>query len=165
MIIEPFFYRFISFFQIKDFQKPIFSTKNRISFLIYFLLICVSTPPIANASNTPVFPSAEGFGIYTPAGRGGEVYRVTNLNPSGNGSLRAALQASGPRVVIFEVSGTIAITEDLVIMNPFITIAGQTSPSPGITIKGAGLWIATHDVLVQHLRIRVGNYQQLNYNT
>ncbi len=105
----------------------------------------------------PVFPGAEGFGTDTPAGRGGELLRVTNLNADGPGSLRAAAEAEGPRVVVFEVSGTITIRQDLWIDDPFLTIAGQSAPSPGITLAGAGLTIATHDVLVQHLRVRPGD--------
>ncbi|MGQ0750124.1 MAG: hypothetical protein ACT4PS_06275, partial [Betaproteobacteria bacterium] len=105
----------------------------------------------------PVIPGASGFGINTKAGRGGTVYRVTNLNASGSGSLAACAAASGPRVCIFEVSGTIHTTSNINIRNPYITIAGQTAPSPGITIRGAGISIATHDVLVQHLRVRPGD--------
>jgi len=82
---------------------------------------------------------------------------VTNLNDSGSGSLRAAIEASGPRIVVFEVSGTIKLATDLKIMNPFITIAGQTAPSPGITLRGATFVVRTHDALVQHLRVRVGD--------
>ena len=108
----------------------------------------------------PVFPGAEGFGSETPAGRGGTVYRVTNLNPSGDGSLRACIQASGPRVCVFEVSGNIPIYGELAIMNPYITIAGQTAPSPGITLQGTTLGIHTHDVLVQHIRVRTGDSEQ-----
>jgi len=111
----------------------------------------------ATASAVPVIPGASGSGIETPAGRGGTVYRVTNLNESGTGSLKACIDASGPRVCIFEVSGTIRLTSDLVIRNPNITIAGQTAPSPGIMIRGAGLVIWASDVLVQHIRIRVGD--------
>lgn len=90
------------------------------------------------SSALPVFPGAEGFGTDTPAGRGGVVLRVTNLEADGAGSLRAALTAEGPRVVVFEVSGTIALTENLRIESPFVTVAGQTAPSPGVTIAGAG---------------------------
>lgn len=123
-----------------------------------------------------VFPGALGFGTETVAGSGRSesppnttVYRINTLSGGtigptavGDGSyyasLRAACAASGPRVVIFEVSGTIDITSNIVITNPYITIAGQTAPSPGITLKGAGLLLAnTHDVLVQHIRIRVGD--------
>ncbi len=114
----------------------------------------------------PVFPGAEGFGVTTPAGRGGRILRVTNLNDSGPGSLRAAIDSAGPRIVIFEVSGTIALSSKLDLDDPYITIAGQTAPSPGITLKasnsffgdGDGLIaIKTHDVLIQHLRLRTGD--------
>ena len=112
-----------------------------------------------NASNLLVFPGAEGFGVYNQAGRGGTVYRVTHLGDRADqGSLRTACEASGPRTVIFEVSGTIEMTADINITNPYITIAGQTAPYPGIQLKGAGIRIAaTHDVLIQHLRIRPGD--------
>jgi hypothetical protein len=107
----------------------------------------------------PVFPGAQGFGTDTPAGRGGKIIKVTNLNDSGSGSFRAAAQATGPRIVVFEVSGTINLASDVSINNPYITIAGQTAPSPGITLKGASLRVRgnAHDVLVQHIRIRVGD--------
>lgn len=110
-------------------------------------------PPV----NLAVFPGAVGFGTETKAGRGGQLIRVTNLNESGEGSLKAALDATGPRVVVFEVSGTIKVTSDLAIRNPFITVAGQTAPAPGIMIRGAALTILTHDVLVQHVRVRAGD--------
>ena len=113
-----------------------------------------STPP---SGPLPVIPGVVGFGTTTPAGRGGTVYRVTNLNDNGTGSLRAALQASGPRVVVFEVSGTIALSSKLTVNNPYLTVAGQTAPAPGILLRNYGISIRTHDVLVQHLRIRVGN--------
>jgi hypothetical protein len=106
----------------------------------------------------PVFPGAEGFGATTVAGRGGTVLTVTNLNDSGAGSLRAALSSTGARTVVFETSGTITLTtDDLIITNPYLTVAGQTAPSPGITIRGGGMRILTHDVLVQHLRVRPGD--------
>ena len=112
---------------------------------------------VSLAAGLPVFPGAEGFGSDTVAGRGGAIYRITTLAANGPGSLHECVRASGPRVCVFEVSGTIELTEVLGISNPFITIAGQTAPSPGITIKGAGLTIPGHDVLVQHIRIRVGD--------
>jgi hypothetical protein len=85
------------------------------------------------------------------------VLRVTNLNDSGTGSLREALLAAGPRVVIFELSGTISLSTDIFVTTPCVTIAGQTAPSPGIQITGYGIQIYTHDVLMQHLRIRPGD--------
>lgn len=93
----------------------------------------------------------------TPAGRGGNAYKVTNLNASGTGSLKACIDGATPRTCIFEVSGTIRLTSDLLIRNNNITIAGQTAPSPGITLRGAALRIQASDVLVQHLRVRVGD--------
>jgi pectate lyase len=110
----------------------------------------------------PVFPGAMGFGTQTKAGRGGQIIKVTNLNDSGSGSLRAALSASGPRIIVFEVSGTIKISSPLAVKNPYVTIAGQTAPSPGIQIIGQAFQIATHDVLVQHLRIRPGDMLHTN---
>jgi len=105
----------------------------------------------------PVIPGASGFGIDTPAGRGGQVIKVTNLNSSGAGSLRACVDQIGPRVCVFEVAGNINITGDIKIWNPNITIAGQTAPHPGITILGAGLKIKASDVLVQHIAVRPGD--------
>lgn len=113
-------------------------------------------PPPPNPANLPVIPGEAGFGINTPAGRGGRIIKVTNTNASGSGSLKACVDATGPRVCIFETSGTIRLTSDLNIRNPYITIAGQTAPSPGINIVGAALGIYTSHVLVQHIRIRVG---------
>jgi len=87
------------------------------------------------------------------------IIKVTNLNTEGPGSLREALEAVGPRVVVFEVSGNIDFTPlgGLSIRHPYITVAGQTAPSPGITLKACELSIGTHDVLLQHIRIRTGD--------
>lgn len=106
----------------------------------------------------PVFPGALGFGTETPAGRGGRVIKVTNLNASGSGSFAAALGAKGPRIVVFEVGGVIDLAgHTLKIAEPFLTIAGQTAPNPGISLIRGGIYIATHDVLIQHLRVRAGD--------
>jgi hypothetical protein len=82
---------------------------------------------------------------------------VTSLDDSGPGSLRAALDSPDARTIIFDVGGTIVLSADLEISDPYVTVAGQTAPSPGITLRGAGLRVLSHDVLVQHLRIRVGD--------
>ncbi|MFT4172673.1 MAG: hypothetical protein QM639_08960 [Rhodocyclaceae bacterium] len=79
----------------------------------------------------------------------------------GPGSLRAALEARGPRIIVFEVGGVIDLDQkDLALREPFVTIAGQTAPSPGITLIRGGLYIGTHDVLMQHLRFRIGDAGQ-----
>src|SRR5262245_30145791 len=105
----------------------------------------------------PVIPGAAGYGTDTPAGRGGAVYRVTNLLESGAGSMKACIDANGPRTCIFEVSGVIKLTEDMTIRNGKLTIAGQTAPSPGIMIRGGAFKVHTSDVLIQHLRFRIGD--------
>jgi hypothetical protein len=108
-----------------------------------------------------VFPGARGFGTESPAGRGGAIIRVTNLNSEGPGSLRAALDTTGPRIVVFEVGGVIDVQrKPFVIKEPFVTVAGQTAPSPGITIIRGGIEMRTHDILLQHIRVRPGDAEQ-----
>lgn len=97
------------------------------------------------------FPTAEGYGKYTVGGRGGDVYEVTNLNDSGEGSLGAALEAEGPRTVVFRISGT--ITGNFSIKNDSITIAGQTAPGDGICIKG-NLSIGADHIIIRYIRVR-----------
>jgi|GEM_PF-3412552 len=115
----------------------------------------------------PAFPGAEGFGARTLGGRGGRVIEVTNLNDSGPGSFRAAVEASGPRTVVFRVGGTIELQSTVLFTNPFITIAGQTAPGEGIAFKNvvgfdrytdpsASFDIRTHDVIIRYVRIRPG---------
>ncbi len=120
---------------------------------IALVLVLVSPP----GDPLPAFPGAEGFGANTPGGRGGKVIAVTTLDASGPGSLDAACRASGPRIVVFRVGGTIRLKRNLEIREPFITIAGQTAPGDGICMRGAGLSIRTHDVVVRYLRVRVGD--------
>lgn len=111
-----------------------------------------------DAPKPSAFPGAVGFGVDTPAGRSGRVLRVTALEREGPGSLREALEAAGPRIVVFEVGGIIDLqTRGLTIREPFVTVAGETAPSPGITLIRGGLGIATHDVLIRHLRVRPGD--------
>lgn len=109
----------------------------------------------------PVFPGLSGFGLDTKGGQGGRIIRVTNLYRDGAGSLNEAIRAKGPRIVVFEVAGVIDLGgRSLGILNPFITIAGQTAPSPGITLIRGGINIGTHEVIVQHLRVRPGEAGQ-----
>ncbi|MHC4512011.1 MAG: pectate lyase family protein [Planctomycetota bacterium] len=105
----------------------------------------------------PAFVGAEGFGAQSVGGRGGQVLFVTNLNDSGPGSLREAIEADGPRTVIFRVSGTVALKSSLVVKKPYITIAGQTAPGDGICLMNHALVIAADQVIVRYLRCRPGD--------
>lgn len=120
----------------------------------------------ASSGPLPAFPGAQGGGALSVGGRGGAVYLVTNLNDNGEGSLRACVEASGPRTCIFRMGGTIALLSPLIVSNPFITIAGQTARGGGIQLTGPtgdyapgnpALLINTHDVVVQYLRVRRGH--------
>lgn len=120
--------------------------------LILLLLCLMPAPALATA-----FPGAVGWASGTAGGRGGAILRVTNLNAAGPGSLRAALETRGPRIVVFEVGGVIDLgLTTLAIEGPFLTIAGQTAPSPGITIIRGGIDLRTHDVIIRHIRVRTG---------
>ena len=123
--------------------------------IVLAVVTIVESGPAARA--IPAFPGAEGFGSQTPGGRGGRVIEVTNLNPDGPGSLREAVAAEGPRIIVFRVSGTIPIHGGLSIREPFVTIAGQTAPGDGICLRGGTLSVGTHDVVIRHLRVRVGD--------
>lgn len=101
--------------------------------------------------------AADVIGAHTTGGDGGEEIRVTTLADSGPGSLRRALATSGARMITFDVAGVIYLESDLKIANPNVTIAGETAPSPGITLAHASLRISASDVIVRHLRIRVGD--------
>ncbi len=93
----------------------------------------------------------------TQGGAGGRIIRVTTLAADGPGSLRAAIRAKGPRIIVFEVGGVIDLGRTgLDINNPFVTIAGQTAPAPGITIIKGGIDIKTNDVKIQHIRVLTG---------
>jgi pectate lyase len=128
-----------------------------------FLLIA---PAVAKARTLEAFPGAVGYGRYAQGGRGGAVIAVTSLADSGPGTLRACIDASGPRTCVFRVGGVIRwTTERPVIRNPYITIAGQTAPGGGILITHAGGKFGvtplvvknTHDVVIRHLRVRLDN--------
>lgn len=93
----------------------------------------------------------------TRGGAGGRIIRVTSLAKDGPGSLAEAVNAKGPRIVVFEVSGAIDLGRDtLSITEPYLTIAGQTAPSPGITIIRGGIDLKTHDVIISHMRVMTG---------
>lgn len=122
------------------------------------LLLLMAATSLAAADNLLAFPGAQGAAAQTPGGRGGKILRVTTLAADGPGSLLEALETQGPRIVVFEVGGVIDMQKhEIKIKEPFLTIAGQTAPSPGITLIRTGIDVLTHDVILQHIRVRTGS--------
>ena len=108
-------------------------------------------------AEVPAFPGAEGAGKFTFGGRGGKVFVVTNLDDSGPGTLREAVESAGPRIVVFNVAGIIHLKMPLFVKAPYLTIAGQTAPGDGVCVAGESTLIDTHDVVIRYMRFRRGN--------
>ena len=125
------------------------------------IALCLAGQAHAADSGLPAFPGAEGFGAHTVGGRGGRVIEVTTLADGGPGSLRAAVEASGPRTIVFRVAGTIRLSSALKIANPHVTIAGQTAPGDGITLRDHALVIVANEVIVRYLRVRLGDESRI----
>lgn len=107
-----------------------------------------------NIADVPAFPGAEGHGRYTLGGRGGKIIHVTNLNNSGEGSFREAVKGEEPKVVAFDMGGVIPPESQLNI-GKNITVAGQTAPSPGVTLRCYTVKPTTNNV-IRFIRVRRG---------
>ncbi len=134
--------------------------KQKVLPVLLSILGVASQAQTCRANFLPAFPTAEGYGRLASGGRGGRVLHVTNLSDSGPGSLRDAVEQSGPRTVVFDVSGLITLESRLIIRstNSNLTIAGQTAPGKGICLRkyNFGMLGATN-VIVRYVRVRPGN--------
>ena len=117
--------------------------------------------PQKSSTQILAFADAMGWAATTKGGRGGKIIKVTNLKKDGVGSFKNAVESHEPRIIVFEVGGIIDLDGSVIaVRNPYITIMGQTAPDPGITLIKGGMSIQTHEIIIQHIRVRPGENKQ-----
>jgi hypothetical protein len=132
-----------------------------------YILLIAALSVTFSVNSQLAFPGATGFGKntrgayakYAATGNSSDlplVYYVDNLNDSGSGSLRTALTATVPRIVIFRTGGMINLSSFISITSPYITIAGYTAPGGGICVKGGTIWVRASEVIIRNIRVRNG---------
>lgn len=168
-MIERFFQRRIYVAPLKSrihslSSARVLSISSALTCGVAFASVMFSPGVHAQSSAQPIFPGAVGFGTTTVAGSGRgtvpaktTVIKVTNLNDSGAGSLRACLTASGSRTCVFEVGGYINLLTKISIKNPNVSVFGQTAPHPGIQVRDGSIVVQADDVLIQHIGSRPGD--------
>ena len=129
--------------------------------ILLFAAAALTSTAAFSQTDAPAFPGAEGHGRYVTGGRGGEVRVVTNLNDSGEGSFREAVKGSAKKIVVFNVGGVIPLESDLSI-GANTTIAGQTAPYPGITLRYYTVRPAGDNIIMRFIRIRRGQEKDVN---
>ena len=133
---------------------------QKMSLVSFLFLVILPTGVRAAGSKPLAFPGAEGFGKYAKGGRGGDVYHVTNLRDDGPGTLRHGIDtADAPRTIVFDVAGTIQLGRPIRMAGKSnLTIAGQTAPGKGITIRDHAVTVRDcNDIVVRYLRLRLGD--------
>lgn len=131
---------------------------------ILLLAIMILGATAAFSQNqVPAFPGAEGHGRYVTGGRGGDIIHVTNLNDSGEGSFRNAVSGSKKKIIVFDVAGVIPLESDLTI-GANTTIAGQTAPTPGITLRYHTLRLGGNNIIMRFIRCRRGQEKDNSEN-
>jgi hypothetical protein len=134
------------------------------TFTGFLLGLCSISASTASAQSTepqtaPAFPDAQGWGKNAQGGRSTstKVLWVTSLADSGPGTLRAACEQNGPRIVLFKTGGIIELQSSISIRHDNITIAGQTAPGDGIILRNFPIRIRANNVIMRGLRIRNGD--------